>query len=202
MARPKAFDRDAALKKAMRLFWAQGYEATSTEEVARAMGIGRQSMYDTYGDKHSIYLEALRLYRKDQGQQLEAILADPVAPLRGIETVLLGISSESQADRLRGCMMVNATTELAHDDAEVQQVVQGNACSCEVAFENAVLRAQKLGQLPAERDPRRVGRFLFATLMGLRVMARGGASADVLRDVAQVALGGIGATEARQMKAT
>lgn len=177
----------------MLLFWQHGYAATSTEALAGAMGIGRQSMYDTYGDKHSIYLEALDLYRQEQGQQLKGILADPESPLRGIEALLLGIAAERGDDRLKGCMVVNATTELAHEDAEVRGVVQANARSCEQAFEQAVHRAQALGQLPSGLDPKRAGRFLFAALQGLRVTAKGGASSELLLDVAQVALAAIGA---------
>lgn len=181
----------------MDLFWTRGYEATSTEAVAEAMGIGRQSMYDTFGDKHSTYLEALGRYRDEQGARLKAMLADPVTPVQGIERVLLGVAAERAADRLRGCMLVNATTERARDDADVREVVRGNARACEAAFEAAVRRAQSLGQLPPRPDPARAGRFLFATLQGLRVMARGGTSAEALRDVALVALEAIGARPRR-----
>lgn len=193
MARPKEFDRDTALRAAMNCFWEQGYEATSTEELARAMSIGRQSMYDTFGDKHSIYLEALRLYREEQGGQLRDALTDAVSPLRAIESVLLGISSERPRDRTRGCMLVNATTELAHDDPDVLSIVRTNASSCEAAFSRAVEAAQKAGELPARLDAKAAGRFLFATVQGLRVTAKSGASPESLRDVALLGLAGLGA---------
>jgi TetR/AcrR family transcriptional repressor of nem operon len=192
MARPKEFDRDTALRAAMHCFWEQGYEATSTEELARAMRIGRQSMYDTFGDKHSTDLEALRLYREEQGGQLRDALADVVSPLRAIESVLLGISSEGPRDRTRGCMLVNATTELAHDDPDVLSIVRTNASSCETAFTRAVEAAKKTGELPGRLDAKAAGRFLFSTLQGLRVTAKAGASPESLRDVAMLALAALG----------
>jgi TetR/AcrR family transcriptional regulator, transcriptional repressor for nem operon len=194
MARPKEFDRDVALRKAMLCFWKQGYQATSTEDIARAMGIGRQSMYDTFGDKHSVYLQALQLYRDEQGGQLRDALADTVSPLRAVEAVLLSIAAERPTDRARGCMLVNATTECAPHDSGVLGLVRANANSCEMAFERAVRAAQGLGQLPAGLDPKSAGRFLFATVQGLRVTAKAGASSESLRDVAQLALAGLGAS--------
>ena len=194
MARPKSFDRAAALRAAMRCFWRQGYEATSTEDLLRAMHIGRQSMYDTFGDKRSIYLEALKLYREEQGGQLRSALADQASPLRAIEAVLLSVSSQEPQDRQRGCMLVNATTELAQDDPQVLAIVKTNASSCEAAFTRAIQTAQQLGQLPVRLDATAAGRFLFATVQGLRVTAKAGATPESLRDVALFALASLGPT--------
>lgn len=188
MARPKAFDRDVALRRAMQVFWQQGYEATSTEDLVCGMGIGRQSMYDTFGDKHSIYLEALKLYRDEQGSQLHALLRDAESPRGAIEALFRSLCSEPPSARSQGCMLVNATTECAAADADVLGLVDENRARCEKVFEQTVRRAQSQGEVPPGLDARAAGRFLMSTLQGLRVSAKAGASPAALRDIVRLAL--------------
>src|ERR1700721_991383 len=97
MARPKEFDRDRALKKAMDVFWQQGYEATSTDDLVRAIGIGRQSMYDTFGDKHQLYVEALRLYEANTGAALFKRLYEASSPFVAICDYILSIAAGPHA---------------------------------------------------------------------------------------------------------
>src|SRR5260370_36792414 len=101
MGRPKEFDRDRALKKALDVFWQQGYEATSTDNLVRAIGIGRQSMYDTFGDTRQLYLEALPLYKANTGAALsKRLYAAPspfVAACRGCRYVDCGNAARRRA---------------------------------------------------------------------------------------------------------
>src|SRR5258707_14880541 len=123
MARPKEFDRDRALMKAMELFWQQGYEATSTDDLVRAIGIGRQSMYDTFGDKHRLYLEALRLYEANSGAEFFKRIYESPSPFVAICDYILCIAGGTSADRARGCFIVNATNELAASDPDVPAAI-------------------------------------------------------------------------------
>src|SRR5258706_15440178 len=109
MARPKEFDRDRALKKAMDVFWQQGYEATSTDDLVRAIGIGRQSRYDTFGDKHRLYLEALRLYGANSGAAFFKRIYESPSPFVAICDYILCIAAGTSAGRARGCFIVNAS---------------------------------------------------------------------------------------------
>src|SRR5260370_19125354 len=118
MARPKAFDRDTAVQHAMTVFWEQGYEATSTDDLLRAMGIGRQSMYDTFGDKHRLYIEALQRYQAQYGARLVDRLRAPTSPLAALRDVLRAVADETPRERARGCMTVNAITERARTNRE------------------------------------------------------------------------------------
>jgi AcrR family transcriptional regulator len=188
MARPKEFDRDEALKRAMTVFWEKGYEATSTEDLLRAMGIGRQSMYDTFGDKHRLFLEALQRYHAEQGTGLVARLHGKASPLSAIEDVLLSIAAETPAERARGCMGVNAISELAQKDPEVAAMTRAARGLCEAAFERVVQEGKRKGEIHPSVDERKAGRFLLMTLQGLRVMAKTGASPEALRDAASFAL--------------
>lgn len=184
MARPKEFDRDEAVRRAMGVFWEKGYEATSTEDLLRAMGIGRQSMYDTFGDKHRLYLEALQRYQAESTASLMERLHSEDSPLAAIERAFLAIANESATERARGCMGVNAITELAQKDAEVASLSRASGVTCETAFERVVREAKRRGEVPASIDERQAGRFLLNALQGLRVTAKAGASVSTLRDVA------------------
>ncbi|MDF2694591.1 MAG: Transcriptional regulatory protein [Labilithrix sp.] len=109
MARQKEFDRDDALGRALQVFWDKGYEATSTDDLLKAMGIGRQSMYDTFGDKHRLFIEALERYNAESSAALAERLSAGESPLTALESALFAIADESAASRARGCMGVNAT---------------------------------------------------------------------------------------------
>src|SRR5260370_31086443 len=119
MARPKAFDRDTAVQQAMTVFWEQGYEATSTDDLLRAMGIGRQSMYDTFGDKHRLYIEALQRYQAQYGARLVDRLRAPTSPLAALRDVLRAVADETPTARARGCMPGNAITDPPRPNPEV-----------------------------------------------------------------------------------
>ena len=194
MSRPKQFDRDAVLHLAMLLFWRKGYEATSTEDLVKAMGIGRQSMYDTFGDKHAIFLEALERYVRTEVGGLQHALSGAASPLQAIEGILFSVSAERHEERRRGCLLMNSTIECAEGDADVRKVVTSSARRIETEFQRAVERAQTLGELPARVDARAAGRFLFATLQGLRAAAKSDAPPAALRDIAHLALRGIEAS--------
>src|SRR3954468_16589639 len=113
MPRPREFDRDQALRHAMTVFWEHGYEATSTDELLRAMGIGRQSMYDAFGDKRRLYLEALERYETEAGAELFGRMARAPSPLAALSDHVLSIAEGTPRELSRGCFFVNATTELA-----------------------------------------------------------------------------------------
>src|SRR5260370_35536195 len=106
MARPREFDRDEALKRALAVFWEKGYEATSTDDLIRAIGIGRQSMYDTFGDKHQLYLEALRLYEANTGAALFKRLYKAPSPCVALCDDILPIPPARAADRARALLFV------------------------------------------------------------------------------------------------
>src|SRR3954462_13807901 len=103
MPRPRGFDRDQALRRAMTVFWEHGYEATSTDDLLRAMGIGRQSMYDAFGDKHRLYLEALQLYETAAGAALVERITTAPSPWAAIRDHVLAVAEGSPRDRARGC---------------------------------------------------------------------------------------------------
>ncbi|GMT97739.1 TetR/AcrR family transcriptional regulator [Corallococcus caeni] len=191
MARTKEFDRDEAVRRAMQVFWEQGYEATSTDDLLRAMGIGRQSMYDTFGDKHGLYLEALRAYQAEYSAHLMECLRAHPSPLGAIREYLLSIPNGTQKARARGCLSVNATAELAHADAEVATLLKTGGAVGHGALERVVKEAQRKGELSPKLDARVAASFLLAAIGGLRLSAKAGTPPEALRDVVDFTLAGL-----------
>jgi TetR/AcrR family transcriptional repressor of nem operon len=188
MARPREFDRDEALKRALAVFWEKGYEATSTDDLVRAMGIGRQSMYDTFGDKHQLYLEVLRLYEDSSGAEMFKRIYETPSPFKAICDYVLSIADGTCADRARGCFAVNATTELASSDPDVAAAIRASSARCEAAFERIVREAKDRGEVDPSIDARVAGRFLLSTIRGLRVSAKAGVEPEDLRVMGTLAL--------------
>src|SRR5258708_38286901 len=119
MARPREFDRDGAVERAMSAFWRKGYAATSTDDLLRAMNIGRQSMYDTFGDKHRLYVEALEKYQRDRVAENIRRLRSTASPLAGIEAFVIGIIASDKAMRERGGMGVRSIREFRNPDTDL-----------------------------------------------------------------------------------
>jgi AcrR family transcriptional regulator len=188
MARPREFDRDLALRRAMHVFWEHGYEATSTDDLLRAMGIGRQSMYDAFGDKHRLYLEALQLYETETGSELFGRFTRASSPFAALCDCVLSVTEGSPLDLSRGCFHVNATTELASSDPDVGAMVRTSGSRCVAAFEDILKEAKRRGEVDPSVDERVAANFLLNTIRGLRVSAKAGVPPDDLRGIASLAI--------------
>jgi TetR/AcrR family transcriptional repressor of nem operon len=190
MARPKAFDRDTALLAALEVFWAKGYAGASTDDLTGAMGIGRQSLYDTFGDKRRLYLEALTRYNTDNVAGHLAVLRDAPSPTQAIEGLLLRFANEPEDRRTRGCMGVNAICEFGQDP-DVAEASRASGERLEAGLARLVATGKASGDIDASVDPRPAARFIAATLAGMKVQAKAGAPAEVLREVAAFAVGSL-----------
>lgn len=181
MARTKEFDPDAALQAALELFWRRGYEATSMADLVEHLGIGRASLYATFGSKHDLYLRALDRYGENQNPLLLRELAQPGPALPAVRAVVRRFATEATAgeERLRGCFVVNTATELAPRDDEAARRVVRSWDHLETLLHAALVRAQAQGELPEDRDPRALARMLLVLMQGLRVVGK--ASEDPAR---------------------
>lgn len=189
MGRHKEFDRNTVLEQAMDVFWEKGYEATSIQELVSRMKINRGSLYDTFGDKHSLYLTALDHYRDQQvSQRLKSLLKSN----QGIEAIRQFFGDLVTfwcGDRgCQGCFMVNSTVELAIHDDEAAGKIAAHMAAVEDAFYRTLLRAQKQGELQSQRDPRALARYLVNSANGLCVMAKVSPDRAVLEDIVTVTL--------------
>lgn len=190
MPRLKEFNPDEALNAAMQLFWRKGYEATSTRDLQKAMGISYQSMYDTFGDKHSLFLKALDRYGDMLAESPLSASGASLEAIRGhfemnLETIALQPARKS-------CMWANTALELAMFDEDVAAKLGDWLKRVENAFHRALQTATRLGELNTDRDLRALARFLTANVHGIGIMARGGATEEALREVVEVALSKLG----------
>jgi TetR/AcrR family transcriptional regulator, transcriptional repressor for nem operon len=188
MPRTKDFEPQEALDAAMDLFWRKGYEAASMRELLATMSIGRGSFYDTYGDKHALFLAALDRFREVRTSWIEEVLEG--AGLERIEEVFRrSVDGLVAPEVRRGCLLANSAVELAPHDPEVAGRISRYVSRTEDAFEDALTRAREAGEISADSDPKALARFLVNTLHGLRVLARAGSDRELLDDAVSVALG-------------
>lgn len=188
MARSKEFDPERALDKAMHLFWRSGYENTSLEALMREMGIAKQSLYDTFGDKRSLYLKALAHYRDRTNGEMQRMLDEIPSVKDGFRKLLYGLAAETREQHERGCLLLSANLQRDAKDAVVRDLLRGNQVAVEEIFAKALKRAQKEGELPNKEDPAALARFFVVTIQGMRAMARLKSDRKALEQVAQVAL--------------
>jgi TetR/AcrR family transcriptional regulator, transcriptional repressor for nem operon len=189
MARHKEFNRNEALRKAMEVFWSHGYEAASINNLVKHMGINRQSLYDTFGDKHTLYLEALDLYREVEGRKMFELLERPGSVKKSLRQLFQSVVEESLCDQARrGCFIGNAMSELAGRCPDTASKACGNMAAVEDALYRALLRGRKNGEITNGRDLRAVARFLYSSLQGLLLMAKATRDRKSLEDVVKVTL--------------
>ncbi len=187
MPRTKGFEPEKALDAATDLFWRKGYLGTSMSDLLDAMCIGRGSFYDTFGDKRALFLASLDRFEEVRTAWIFGTLEN--SGLEGIEKVFRRtVDGLVSFEPRRGCLLANTAVELAPHDAEVAEKVSRYVRRTEAAFEGALERAREVGEIPADKEPRALARFLVGNLHGLRVLARAGADRQTLEDAAGATL--------------
>jgi AcrR family transcriptional regulator len=194
--RPRAFDADAALDKAMRLFWAKGYEGTSLADVTETLGINRPSLYAAFGNKEELFRRACARY--EAGAAAAGIGPPPpcasqcaAAPLSPREAVAryLRLAAETMADGEHpGCLLVTAALATGDEAASVQTALCAARERAREDWRAFFAAARDDGRLPADADPDDLARYVMTVAHGMSVQARGGASREELRRVAELAL--------------
>ena len=189
MARTKEFDTDEVLSKAIDLFWDKGYNGCSMQDVVDGLGLSRSSIYETFGDKRQLFLEALRKYQREGLEALEEDINTTSDIRLALAKVFQSVLPESNDSPLqKGCFMVNSAVELASQDSEIAEIVKVNRLEVEDILCKAIEKGQQSGQLAATLAPRSIARFFYSNLSGIRMMARSGADRKTLEDIIRVSL--------------
>ncbi|MEV5478833.1 TetR/AcrR family transcriptional regulator [Streptomyces sp. NPDC059687] len=188
MGRPREFDIDEALERAMQVFWERGYEGVSLTDLTKAMGITKPSLYAAFGDKKELFRKALERYTEGPADYGTRALEEPTA--RGVAAAILhgAVRTTTRPGGPAGCMGVQvalASSEAgrpAHD----MLVEWRNASALRV--EERFQRAVDEGDLPRDADPRRLARYVMTAAFGIAVQAASGLGRDELQDIADMAL--------------
>ncbi|ACB00419.1 MULTISPECIES: TetR/AcrR family transcriptional regulator [Cyanophyceae] len=188
VGRKLAFNRNAALEKAMELFWEKGYSATSLAELLDYMGIQRQSLYNTFGNKHDLFLEAIAYYGKIAVRQLEERLNYSASPLENLRNLFYQTADNAKLLGCRGCFVVNAMIELAPHDPQVAALVEDIATNVEQIFTGTLNQAIAKGELPPAFDSPKTARYLYHVLLGLNTRIKGLPNPEHLRETLDLAL--------------
>ncbi|HTK86778.1 MAG TPA: TetR/AcrR family transcriptional regulator [Nitrospiraceae bacterium] len=189
MARAKEFNPEDALDKAMQVFWHKGYEATSVEDLLKAMDLNRGSLYDTFGDKRQLFLKVMDRYCTSFVGPKLSLLDQPGPALPTLHRFINGMIEGGLADpQRRGCFISNTVMELSPHEEEIAGRLRRALKVVEDAFFKVLARAKEQGELKDDKDPRALARFLTTMMQGAVVMIKAGTSADVVKQTTETGL--------------
>lgn len=181
--RPKAFDEEEVLERAMDVFWLRGYQGTATAELLKRMGIGRQSMYDTFGSKRDLFLRTILHYRDTRLKEALATLDRPQSPLQNVADVLRYFERLAQDKESKGCFVANSLVEVNTHDEEIVALLKETLGALEDGILKALRCAQAEGELPPGKSPRALARALTNAIVGMAVTGKLGLSNASVSDI-------------------
>ena len=184
MARPREFDVEVALGRAMEIFWSKGYGATSLDDLCEVTGLSRSSLYATFGSKRDLLLRSVDRYVRQRNPQIAAALARPL-PIRDAFAALAGelIDQIIAGPGRRGCFLGNCAAELPRSDRAALTRVRQGLESTTATFRDALVRAKARGELLTSADVDALARFLTGGFQGLRLVGKVSPDRAVLEDI-------------------
>jgi TetR/AcrR family transcriptional repressor of nem operon len=192
VARPRNFDQDFVLGRAVDVFWSKGYSGTSVSDLTKEMGLSKSSLYDSFGSKHDLFLTAMDYYRNNVTARIRSIV-DLKAPPKQIIASVVGRS----IDRIlapsgkRGCFMNNCASEVAPVDPDAAERSAAGFAVMEDTFCHLIERGQKQGSISGAKTARALARFMTATINGIMVVGKANPDRAYLTDIADTALGAL-----------
>ena len=188
MGRPREFDRDTALEQARQVFWAKGYASTSTDDLVTAMGIGRQSLYNAFGDKWQLYVEALTDYQQRSTSGHVQRLQATESAVQGIRNMLEGLVPEDDAERALGCMGVVSASEFGANEPELVALRARGSTYLRSRLLKRIREGQAAGEIDDSLDAGETASYLLMSMTGIQLAARSGAATGELRRLARFAV--------------
>ncbi|RZJ65538.1 MAG: TetR/AcrR family transcriptional regulator [Flavobacterium sp.] len=189
MARTKDFDESDVLGKAVCLFWHKGYNGTSMQELVDHLGISRSSLYDTFTDKHNLYLKSLEHYQQSSSGRMCTIVNNATSFKDAIKQLLELLTSDLLKDeQSKGCFLVNAEVEVAAHDEKVKEIIAKNEQGIEDAFHCAIKKGQDNGEIPKRQEARALARFIMNNVKGIQVSSKSVADKQFFADIIDTTL--------------
>ncbi|KUF15110.1 TetR/AcrR family transcriptional regulator [Streptomyces silvensis] len=188
MARTREFDTEAAVSRAMELFWTHGYEATSVRDLTQHLGIGQGSLYAAFGDKDGLYRAALAHYRTTLAAAALRDLEEGADARSAVRTLLTERIRIAVGQDGRGCLAVNAACERLPEDASVRRIVRDMQDAGRDALADVLRVAVERGEIAPRHDPHTLAAFLGTVLNGLMVSSKITPDPRALESVVEVAM--------------
>lgn len=189
MARPREFEIDVALERAMQAFWAKGYEATSMDDLCQATGLGKSSLYAAFGDKQSIYGLALERYEEAAVRRIRAAMTEAASVKTGLRDFVQQLIEDILAGPgRRGCFIGNCAADVIKGDRAAAARVKRSLDRVEATFRDVLFIGQARGEFGKSQDIEAMARFITSGIQGLRLVGKANPSRDVLEDVARIML--------------
>ncbi|GAB7024903.1 TetR/AcrR family transcriptional regulator [Geotalea toluenoxydans] len=185
-----AYDPDKALNAAMQVFWSQGYEATTLQDLLQAMGLSKSSFYQAFSGKKELFLRCISLYREKISQGLAELLENSVSGRDFIERMLLNSAAEARRtiDMRRGCLLMNTATECAQKDRDIAERVSSGFAGLKELLIQAVRRGQTEGEITRAVAAEVLAGYLISSLGGIKTVVKGGADEQRVCDIVAVIL--------------
>ncbi|WP_396332141.1 TetR/AcrR family transcriptional regulator [Burkholderia anthina] len=187
--RPREFDTDEVIEAAARVFWEQGYYATSIDTLCDATGVFRGSLYRTFGDKHGLLVAAFDRYAEGAIARLKERLAADLPPREALWEALMHYTRVgARLSERRGCFITNAAIELLPGDDALRPHIESTLLRIATQLSLAVARSQQSGDFDRHLDPEGVGRFLLCLIQGMRVLGKSSATEAELVSIVDIAM--------------
>jgi TetR/AcrR family transcriptional repressor of nem operon len=183
MGRPKSFSESDALERALDVFWQRGYQGVGLTELLGEMGIARQSLYDTFGSKRQLFIKTIEHYRKTRLASALALLERDGSPTKNVKDVVRFFEQLALDKRARGCLVANSLVEIGSQDTEIRELLAETLALLETGILKELRRAQRMGELPADRPPRAIARALTNALIGMAVTGKLGQKRSTVQDI-------------------
>lgn len=187
MSRIQTVPTQTALDEAMYLFWQQGYEHTSMQQLVERMQINRQNLYKNYGDKHTLFIKALNRYIEIVNQKLLTMTATGSVEQRLIR-IFDYLKSEISSYQIRGCLIVNSATEFGDRDSEVNQLVAQFTETNRIEIYKMLAQAQATGEVAKDKDIEQLANLINVNLIGFRVLVKVTSDQTVLQSVIEATI--------------
>lgn len=188
IGRPRQFNADKAIEQATQQFWLGGYTATSLQNLLDSMSISKSSLYQSFGNKETLFISCLDNYQVTFNKELAELLKSSTSGLRFIEQLLESVIQEVNSSERKGCLLVNTANELGAKDPIITAVIERGFNAVRMTIKKALEKAILEGEVPENAELDDLSAYLVVGISGLRTMVKAGADYEKLHRVTQILL--------------